>query len=126
MVNYPGQYESLRSMLSKSGFVFQDLLEQNYEKYQKNWVEKNIPKTSKILFSYFTGVFPFEGYKTKHTDDRSLESIIEGGYDYLFIHNTRRRANEMTELFNDLDEIKPLKIFPDIFYFGDGWEIYKL
>jgi len=108
-------------------YIDDDVLQgASYVQYQKNWVEKYIPKTSKILFSYHTGVFPFERYEANHTHDRSLESIIEAQYDYLFIHNSRRRTNNLPDLLEDLDEIKSLKTFPQIFYFGDGWEIYKL
>jgi hypothetical protein len=124
---YSADYERLEHFLSKFGLGSDTLTGNTYEKYQQDWVRKHIPRESAIAFSFHTGKFIIEeDYKTSwFNQDRPLSSF-EHRYDFLFIHNTRRRSNEFPVLFQDLEEKKPMMRFPHMIYLGDGWEIYRL
>jgi hypothetical protein len=125
---YPDKYQTFADILSYFDLTDEDLVENSYENYQKKWVRENIPSGSRIAFSHSSDRCEIagEGYhKRNFNRDTGLAQLKEA-YDYLFIHNSRVRNNEFPTLFKELEQIKPIGEFPKFFYFGDGWEIYKL
>ncbi len=126
VTRHPDMYVNWEKLLQFFNLTQEDLTQYTYENIQERWIQNNIPKKSKILFSYYTGVFPFEGYNARHTNDIRLSDIFKKDIDFLFIHSTRRKANELPRLFEDLKEKQIYKKFYDLFYFGSGWEICAL
>lgn len=128
-INCPDKYEDFRNMLFYFGLKDEDLIEKSYENYQKKWVEDYIPKGARIAYSHGTGECEIirEGdyYLTKFNKDSKLD-LWKRTNDYLFIHNSRIRKDEFPVLFKELELIEPYKVFPQLFYFGDGWTIYKI
>ena len=126
---YPDEHNDLESVLSYFDLKDADLIENSYENYQKEWVKENIPSGTGIAYSHGTGKCEIieEGnyHITKFNKDGDLASF-QATTDYLFIHNSRVRKNAFPLLFKELELIAPLKVFPQFFYFGDGWMIYKL
>ena len=127
-INYPDEYEYLKNILSYFNLKDEDLYKNSYENYQINWVRSNIPSAAKIACFHSTGrceIAEEGNYHITINKDNNL-AYFRSRTDYLFIHNSRIRKNQLPMLFEELNLIDPFKIFPQTFYFGDGWQIYKL
>ena len=123
------EYECLAEVLSYFGLSDEDLYKNSYENYQKKWVRDNIPSGARIACSHQTGrceIAEEGNYLISIFNKDNNLSHFRRVSDYLFIHNSRIRINEFPLLFEELKLMEPLKVFPQYFYFGDGWQIYKL
>lgn len=123
---YHEDYGRFESFLNKYALTKEKIMENTYKKYQQKWVLKHIPRDAKISFSSNDGEFITEGFRTTHFDKEHPLSYFEQRYDFLFLHNNRKRDGWFPGVFSELKGREAMIKFPYLPYLGDGWEVYRL
>ena len=126
---YPEEAAALEQLLGDFGLSTQALVDNTYEQFQRRWVMTSIAPTARIMYSNPLGVFlvpEWEQNVSWFNQDQQLRTLED--YDYLMLHSLRRFHPKYPQLFDDLESLSPVKVFPRLpaFDFGEGWEIYRL
>ena len=124
---FPEEFSRFEELIGRFELDEGDLVANTYALYQRRWIMEHIDPRAKIMYSNPLGDFAAPEWGENigsFNTDRPFSAFA--GQDHVFLHSMRRVSMEYTQLFSDLEQVKPFKVFPRLpgFDFGEGWEIY--